>query len=265
MKFKSVLASAACGSLALGALTFACSSNDATPTAADAAPDAPASPQREDAAVDAFVELDAAVACMPQPLVQQPMWHPPRGLNPSACTTQQLQGYLDSCYFSRSPAGCDAFRQENPTCFGCVDSRETDPSWAALSWFDNHTWLRVNFTGCVAVGEGDETDQGCGASWQLVDECERLACRSCSPASTQAQLDDLTACEKKTDATDTCASFIAKADAKCASLGTDSGSAELRRCFVPTGASFDDVVHQYITFWCSTPVTLDAGDDADAN
>ncbi len=114
----------------LGAVgLFACSSDDEAPggEGADAGLDSSSDSRRP---IEAAAEEETGV-CAPQPLNAAPVYKPPRPWFQSACTPAQVKGYVDLCFLLDTSL-CDAFKQQNPACFACIESKDTDPTWGRL-------------------------------------------------------------------------------------------------------------------------------------
>jgi hypothetical protein len=241
----------------------ACSSTESTPEVADAGEEV-ASPRRDAVAPDASEEPDAATKCEPAALKKQPAWHPPKPQAQGACSLDQIEGYVTSCYNSPKQSVCDAFAAQNDACFKCVESKVDDTSWGPLVWYEGHSYVKINGDGCVAHAFGDTSTDGCGAAFLLYDECARLACSGCAPVTTQRALDALFTCQDDYQHVDEiCAAERANANVKCTSIKSgDAGAAQpaIDRCY-GKGLSFEDLMRVYMKLWCM-PAETDGGADA---
>jgi len=241
------------------AVLFACSSNDAAATIPpEAGADAPSRLRDAPAPVDSTTDDDAAVACSPQPLTATPMWHPPTPFNPSACTANQVNGFVQSC-LNGSYAVCDAFRQQNPGCAACAYTSVDDPLWGPVVDNRKTNFLQINKGGCFALATGESDGTGCGGALQLHDVCLDDTCRGCFPLTTT--LTPLNNCESDPQTDTVCASYVAQASVKCPKTAPPAA----QKC-VLSNTSFETNVTNYVALWCSPPddAGVDAGDAGDA-
>jgi hypothetical protein len=248
-------------SLLLGmAILFACSTDDAAPigdvpadSSTDRAMRKESSPEEDDASGD------AAPLCSPHALTEQPMWHAPKPINPSACTRTQVADFLTAC-LTGTRAACDGFRQQNAACAACAYTSDDDSSWGPLISYRDKSYAQVNLGGCIAVSAGEPDGTGCGGSYQLYDQCALEACSGCLPINTKNTVAKLGTCQDDPQIKQTCATWIAQGKTACAPL---SASGPAKRCALGTN-SFQENARRYVAFWCSTPGDPDAGDAGDA-
>ena len=121
-------------------------------------------------------------------------------------------------------------------------------------------YAEVNHGGCIAVSVGETDETKCGGAFQLFDQCALEACSSCLPITTTNPISKLQTCESDPQVQQICATSIAQGKVECPSVIT---AAPALRCALGTN-TFQENVTRYVSFWCSTPVDLDAGDGGDA-
>lgn len=236
------------------------------------------SPGAEPGPADATVEAtapreasaqDAELACEPTALDGPPKWTPPLPRTPDACSPAEVEGYVQSCLYDfDTPAICEAFKKQNPTCAACLDSNDGDPRWGALVFFRQRMYFDFNYGGCVAHVLGDDSEEGCGAAEGRIRECERMACRGCVNGSSKSEREALFACIRSQQMRTICAAEIAKWNVACADYVKPTPDDPLAACFTIGNETLEDQVRRYLTSWCSVPVDAgadaltDAGDDA---
>jgi hypothetical protein len=188
---------AAIGVCGLGAAVASCSSSssDDSSTGTDAS---------YDVNVDEVeITFDAAVGCAPAlPAGYSHTWVPPRNM-PSACTAAQVQAYWDTCLgTSASTAQCNAFFSANAACVACLDSQSTNATYGTLIDLPNGTSI-ANVGGCLALIDGDTSNDGCGAKFQAAQFCKIDACESSCPvdSSNAASFTAFSNCEADAGAT----------------------------------------------------------------
>jgi len=246
-------------SLGVGtAILVACSSSDnaASTPSTDAGPETGRVVQPDAPANDEDV-AEAGSACVPHPLTGALTWHPPKPIDPSACTANEIDGFIQACRLS-SNAVCDAFKQQNPRCAACAYTSATEASWGPYVDYAAEGLTVVNQGGCLALSLSELDEKGCGGSYELFGECRDQACNGCFPLKNGVKA--LDTCERDPQTDTICATWIAQADVKC-----PKKAALPARCTL--ASAFNDSVASYVTFWCSTPADggLDGGADADAN
>jgi hypothetical protein len=111
-----------------------------------------------------------------------PTWMPPK-VAPHACTAQQISDEYDKCYAkSYDQQSCRAFNVDvaNASCLDCMfsalDSRE---SRAILLL--QKAYPVANVGGCIALLDGDSSDDSCGARTQAAGVCQFSACVAACP------------------------------------------------------------------------------------
>ena len=104
---------------------------------------------------------------------------------------------------------CDAYKQQNPECFACIDSSDTDQTWGPVVRFANRSYREGNNSGCLANALGETGDAGCGAAYGAYEDCRRIACRGCLPITSQAAYEALDRCGLKQEISKICAAPVA--------------------------------------------------------
>jgi hypothetical protein len=110
----------------------------------------------------------------------RPQWRPPHAPQPGACTAAQIDLEYKSCEGPDSTRfNCLQFRSEpaNDVCFSCMFSGPKDPSYGAFT--EGHFLWTANTPGCIALTDGDQTENGCGARLQAATACSDAACEGC--------------------------------------------------------------------------------------
>ncbi len=127
--------------------------------------EAACSPQRPDAALPAFVPP-----------------HEPR----SVCTAAQIKAYYDACWVFTGDAGshCADFvgNPANSPCIECVLTPAGATKYGATFTYPYGT--TPNTSGCIALVDGDTSPNSCGARYQALGICQKLACQACSSTRT---------------------------------------------------------------------------------
>jgi hypothetical protein len=122
------------------------------------------------------------------------------------------------------------------TCFGCLVSQPTDPTWGPLIQYDG-IW-ELNLGGCFGL---KGASAACEAATQEQTECENASCdKSCANTTSQTKYDN---CVSSAD-TEYCASYVSAAN-NCASTsiqtaceGGNANSATFQTAFMATAAIF---------------------------
>jgi hypothetical protein len=242
----------------IGTALFACSSDEPARggDGGEAGIDAPLERRPPtDVAVD-----DASSVCAPQPIQGTPRFVPPRPWYQDACTAAQINGYVSSCLVADTSV-CDAFKQQNPTCFACIDSNDTDSSWGPVVRFADRSYSERNFPGCAANALGETGDSGCGAAEALYEDCRRLACRGCLPIATQADYNALVSCGDRPEANKICASYNASRNVKCG-VHLDLAPNDPVTVCIGTGMGSAQYYRDLLALWCMPKPEggLDGGD-----
>lgn len=235
-------------------LVFACS-EDAFfvdgGDAGDAEPDRAAPPPP-----DATME-DAPIACEPHAFSGPTRYVPPRPWHQDACNPMQVEGFLTACRGGTSVT-CDAYASQNPTCFGCAVTAESERSWGAFVVFEGG-YFNLNVTGCVANALGDLSDEGCGAARGRLRHCGERSCRGCLPVSDTTSYQAFEACIVRDEAAKICDEELAAYTAKCAGHLDPKPTDPTYPCF-GVGLSEEALFRYYLTAFCTAEV--DAGDAA---
>jgi hypothetical protein len=141
---------------------------------------------------DATATPDAPLACPPAPIVgfsPQP-WSPPAAIHRNACTSQQATT-LAGCLMTTAgnTPSCDNFMYsgQNGTCIECGVTSITAAHRGPILDDGQSYW--TNPAGCVAALSGDSSTTGCGATLDILVQCEDAACYRCGDADYQACID----------------------------------------------------------------------------
>ncbi len=108
----------------------------------------------------------------------------PPGITPpndsqNVCTATQISNFYDNCLDPNAPGGaCSTWASANATCFGCLYTRQSDPSWGAL--VDDGTLITVNDVGCADLIEGTADPGSCAYALNAARECYVAACDWCT-------------------------------------------------------------------------------------
>jgi hypothetical protein len=124
---------------------------------------------------------DAAV-CAPQLAAWESTWAPPRPFMPGACTSEQIaaQARCNRSFDVFDESACNAFQRStaNVTCRKCLLSYTADPTHGPVVIHADYRWF-VNIEGCVALIDGDTSQEGCGARYDAANACREAACANC--------------------------------------------------------------------------------------
>jgi hypothetical protein len=139
--------------------------------------------------------------CQETPLSNfSPAWRPPHAKS-SACTAAQIDGFYDHCLAATaSTLTCAYFvsrTESDANCSACILSKSTDPEWGPLVDFGDYR-IELNSGGCLALADGDLTENGCGAKLSARDRCTFEACVRNCPLLLDPQGLWLSACRERT-------------------------------------------------------------------
>jgi hypothetical protein len=87
------------------------------------------------------------------------------------------------CSFNSSgydATACEKYKTNSGSvdCVSCMFSEEKDPAWTAIVTTEDGS-SRANVGGCIALTDGDVSEDGCGARQAASVECTQAACQSC--------------------------------------------------------------------------------------
>ncbi|MGH7286069.1 MAG: hypothetical protein ACRELY_31495 [Polyangiaceae bacterium] len=199
------------------------------------------------------VETSTPVVCAP---VLPDAWTPPAFVPPvidnTACTHQQVSDYGDKCF--GSAGGCDSFtlNAANAMCMSCLQTEVGVAPRGAVFLLEDGLY-RYNYPGCVAIVDGDFSDNGCAAKQQAISDCQDTACSDTCPidnSTSQTESDSiaaLDACENQSIKSVCASAFTA---ARC-----DFG--KYAQCSI--GNTFEDEVVGVANFMCASGTVEDAG------
>lgn len=143
-----------------------------------------------------------------------------------ACTTDELLDYYNACLADPNKKDpCTAFKAAHDKCVKCTEP--TDNS-GPIQWFMDRLYYTLNVPSCIALVEGNTGDDSCGAAYNAVLQCTRVACEGC--LATGGSFDtDFKSCRTNAQGTGLCKSYDAvRADA-CKGV-TDAGSDAILTC-----------------------------------
>ena len=125
---------------------------------------------------------DGGAACSPQrPDAALPAFVPPHEPR-SVCTAPQIKAYYDACWVFTGDAGsqCADFVGDpaNSPCIDCVLTPAGATKYGAIFTYPDGT--TPNTSGCIALVDGDTSPNSCGARYQALGICQKLACQACS-------------------------------------------------------------------------------------
>jgi len=232
----------------------ACSSDDTAQPGTDASTDVVSDkkvPPPSDAA-------DVAVStCAPADVSTfTPSWIPPVAPQPTACSQTQIGDFYSKCFdaTTSNTTDCTNWEKANATCDKCMVTADTATKYGALISSTGVT--TANIGGCIALLDGNATDQGCGAKYLAAFQCGQAACADACPipAGDNAAFKAYTSCLSKA-ATTVCKTYEA---AKCKSA--DAGDA-IDRC-LNTPTDFQSYFIDIGAVFCGGFVATDAGTDA---
>lgn len=187
--------------------------------------------------------------CLPHLAVDwRPQWRPPHAPQPGACTAVQIEFEYKSCEGPDSTRfDCLQFRDDpaNKVCLSCMLSGTKDLSFGAIIE-GNFLW-KANTPGCVALTDGDQTENGCGVRLQAATACYDAACEGCGYATPYVD------CRQQA------------AEVVCRGYRLDTGCASQPEYAICTGyATSKDVFTGTARFFCASGVSAAASGDARA-
>lgn len=155
------------------------------------------------------VDTSAPLVCAP---VLPDAWAPPAFEPPvignTSCTPQQIQTFYDACFSaSATQTACDSFynARVNAVCDACMYTPFGQaPPRGAILQLENGV-LDTNYSGCMALIDGDLSETGCAAKVQAAANCENAACAENCPldnsstAAENASVNAFNACTSKAD------------------------------------------------------------------
>lgn len=228
----------------------ACSSDDPVAPVEDAGNQEAATPAGNDGGGG------GEASCEPSTPPRASRFVPYRPYQPGACTNAQLSGYYKTCLSDgRTAPSCAAFKEQNPTCFDCIDSDEDSPTWAAIVWFRKNMYSETNIPGCVAQQlKEPPSGEGCGAADGKFDDCARLACAGCRTEDTETARTALFDCLRDRAVDAVCAADLSRVNVACAEHIDPPPGDPTNLCFRTTASeAFDSFALRYIQHWCGPP------------
>lgn len=254
---RSLVALAIMGFCMTPASLTSCGGNDAAPDATDATYGS----TYQDVLP---IEASTQVVCAP---VLPDAWTPPPFVPPftdnQSCTHQQVGDFDQACFATNgSSSACSSFlfATENATCAKCLYSQYGDSPRGAVYLLPDNLY-RTNFAGCIALVDGDFSENGCGAQVQALIDCEDAACstdvcpiNTSSSAAENDSIKQLDSCERQADRNICLSAYNA---ALC------SRTSKYDRCAF--GSDFEASVVGIGDFMCASGSIDDAGNsDLDA-
>jgi len=103
---------------------------------------------------------------------------------PGACTDLQIASYADRCIGDSPGSDLDACRAierdpANTACLKCLFSTVQDETYGPIVIGWDKRWY-ANVGGCMALIDGDATENGCGAKHNALQTCRNAACANCT-------------------------------------------------------------------------------------
>ena len=177
-----------------------------------------------------------------------PAWQAPEPWKQSVCTMTQISGFYSACLTPPiSMQDCQTFVQANSNCAPCLQSKDTDPTSAAVVWHQEDQYWTVNVAGCIAQAMGDATSTGCGAVYGAAIACRQASCNACWNAQgTSATFQEFSDCESLAGST-TCQTYADAVPTKCGAL--DEGAASV--CMPSSSATAQDAFMQIAPLFCA--------------
>ena len=158
---------------------------------------------------------------------------------PTACTTEDLQGYYDGCLKDVNAVdACATYRTAHATCTSCVES-PADSS-GPIQWRkirdDARAYYTLNIAGCIAVQQAPDgqDEAGCGAKYNAAIQCKRDSCTQC--LETGGTFGNYTYCQSLVATQGVCASLSSDYGTSC--QGTSS-TAPTNECFQKSSGAED--------------------------
>jgi len=111
-----------------------------------------------------------------------PPWIAPHAAE-NVCSSADIDQYLHDCLDPATaiPIVCQQFTANKASCAACLLPMDTSMGAGAL--LTKAGGVEVNVGGCIALGLGDASDQGCGAREAAAHACADDACAMCDDAS----------------------------------------------------------------------------------
>ncbi len=181
-----------------------------------------------------------ALACDPESSNTWPLtWRAPRAPTPGACTDLQITDYANRCLDSSPDSdveACYAIQRDpaNSICLKCLFSTVQDERYGPIVIGWDRRWY-ANVGGCMALIDGDRTENGCGAKDTALQACRSAACTNCTTSAA------LSACWRQAGST-VCKSYFD--DAVCQT------SPEYSSC--TDYSTFDEYLTWVGALFCST-------------
>src|SRR6266536_581408 len=102
----------------------------------------------------------------------------------AACSDLQIASYADRCIGDSPGSDLDACRAierdpANTACLKCLFSTVQDETYGPIVIGWDKRWY-ANVGGCMALIDGDATENGCGAKHNALQTCRNAACANCT-------------------------------------------------------------------------------------
>jgi hypothetical protein len=118
-----------------------------------------------------------------------PTWRPPTGAHQALCTGAMISQIYNDCFVMVDPTACIDDESNFASCFNCLFTDETAPSWGPL--VDQASGIsEINISGCIALLE--PCNLACAQAYQYSYQCEVAACDSNCASSSINQYDNCT-------------------------------------------------------------------------
>lgn len=183
-----------------------------------------------------------------------PSWIAPVGAKQGACSSQQVSAYYNDCLgTSASQSLCTAWQGANASCYNCLFTDSTAPSYGALVGYG--ALVNVNLAGCVALSE--PCNLSCAKTMQADVQCYNRACDpsqngNVCPVTNQTSFNTYNTCVSSATSCSACQGF-AQSDNSCEMQIDVPGHNAYADCFggkAIANAQFQDLYNAVAAFMC---------------
>jgi hypothetical protein len=206
-----------------------------------------------DAGSDGGGDGALARSCTPAiPSDFKPSWKAPAA-SQKKCDSTQIENYYKACLAGAwASVACQSFLKSatDAECAKCLDTQETDAAPGPIVWRLDHGYFNVNIPGCVALVQGDTSDNGCGAAYEKWLGCDRAACTACfQKGDPDSQYQKLIACQSQAGSVGICDTLGQDRGNKCGNLTAADAGTQL--CLPGTGETLHDVYTRTAALFCN--------------
>ncbi|WP_146652928.1 hypothetical protein [Labilithrix luteola] len=122
----------------------------------------------------------------------------------TACTADELTDYFNACLADPNKKDqCATFAAAHDKCVKCTEPADGS---GPIQWFMDRLYYALNVPSCIALVEGNTADDSCGAAYNAVLQCTRVACEGC--LATGGNFDtDFKSCRTNAQGTGLCKSY----------------------------------------------------------